>query len=161
MMEARYAMEAYGAGGDAVKALLALDGHVGASGSLELDIKGGCMRASVWYVLFLPPRSGLRRMLTLGGVVEVLVDELCRMSAHGRPDNLRLPMAVRTSLAALLRSPKAGTGRATALLTSLASFSVLPKGLGMSEERGEDILVVERYLSGLVGVEGSCNVYSK
>jgi hypothetical protein len=40
-------METYGAAGDAVKALLALDGHVGAVRSLELDIKGGCIRASV------------------------------------------------------------------------------------------------------------------
>ena len=48
---------------------------------------------------------------------------------------------IRTSLAALLKSPKAGTGRAKARLTSRVSFSVLPKGLGMSEERGEDIFV--------------------
>jgi hypothetical protein len=44
------AMETYGAAGDAVKALLALDGHVGAVGSLELDIKGSCIRASVCHV---------------------------------------------------------------------------------------------------------------
>jgi len=42
-----YAIETYGAAGDTVKALLALDGHVSAVGSLELDIKGGCIRASV------------------------------------------------------------------------------------------------------------------
>ena len=46
-----FAIETYGAGGDAVEALLALDGHVGAVGSLELDIKGGCIRASVCHVL--------------------------------------------------------------------------------------------------------------
>lgn len=45
-------MDAYGAGGDTVEALLALDGHVGAVGSLELDIKGGCMRASVSILCF-------------------------------------------------------------------------------------------------------------
>jgi hypothetical protein len=45
------AIETYGAAGDAVKALLALDGHVGAVRSLELDIKGGCIRASVCRVL--------------------------------------------------------------------------------------------------------------
>lgn len=45
------AIKTYGAAGDAVKALLALDGHVGAVRSLELDIKGGCIRASVCRVL--------------------------------------------------------------------------------------------------------------
>ena len=37
-------MRSYGAGGDTVEALLALDGHVGAVGSLELDVKGGCVQ---------------------------------------------------------------------------------------------------------------------
>jgi hypothetical protein len=49
-------MRTYGAGGDTVEALLALDGHVGAVGSLELDIKGGCVHASV-YPLFRPNPS--------------------------------------------------------------------------------------------------------
>lgn len=40
-----YAMRSYGAGGDTVEALLALDGHVGAVGSLELDVKGSCVRS--------------------------------------------------------------------------------------------------------------------
>lgn len=38
-------MRSYGAGGDTVEALLALDGHVGAVGSLELDVKGSCVRS--------------------------------------------------------------------------------------------------------------------
>jgi hypothetical protein len=46
-----FAIETYGAAGDAVKALLALDGHVGAVRSLELDIKGGCMGVSACRVL--------------------------------------------------------------------------------------------------------------
>lgn len=52
VMEVQYAMETYGAAGDAVEALLALDGDVGAVGSLQLDIKSGCMRASAYHVLF-------------------------------------------------------------------------------------------------------------
>ena len=69
-----FAIETYGAGGDAVEALLALDGHVGAVGSLELDIKGGCVQ-----IISMPSLVSClicRRMLTLGGVVEVLVDKL-------------------------------------------------------------------------------------
>lgn len=69
-------MEAYGAAGNAVEALLALDGHVGAVGSLELDIEGSCIHASVRHLLCSP--SICARMLTLGGVVEILVDELYR-----------------------------------------------------------------------------------
>ena len=74
-------MRSYGAGGDTVEALLALDGHVGAVGSLELDIKGGCFQRLVFHLLY-PGRLICRRMLTLGGVVEVLVDKLDWMSAH-------------------------------------------------------------------------------
>ena len=70
-----YAMRSYGAGGDTVEALLALDGHVGAVGSLELDIKGGCFQRLVFHLLY-PGCLICRRMLTLGGVVEVLVDKL-------------------------------------------------------------------------------------
>jgi hypothetical protein len=36
--------ETYGAGGGTLKGLLALDGDVGAIGSLELDVEGGCRR---------------------------------------------------------------------------------------------------------------------
>ena len=68
-------MISYGAGGDTVEALLALDGHVGAVGSLELDIKGGCFQRLVFHLLY-PGRLICRRMLTLGGVVEVLVNKL-------------------------------------------------------------------------------------
>ena len=68
-------MRPYGAGGDTVEALLALDGHVGAVGSLELDIKGGCFQRLVFHLLY-PGCLICRRMLTLGGVVEVLVDKL-------------------------------------------------------------------------------------
>jgi len=46
-----YAMRSYGAGGDTIEALLALDGHVGAVGSLELDVKGGCVQRSVYHLL--------------------------------------------------------------------------------------------------------------
>lgn len=75
-----YAIRSYGAGGDTIEALLALDGHVGAVGSLELDIKGGCVQ-----IISIPSLVSClrcRRMLTLGGVVEVLVDKLQLMSAH-------------------------------------------------------------------------------
>ena len=71
----------YGAGGDTVEALLALDGHIGAVGSLELDIKGGCVQRLAFHLLH-PNCLICRRMLTLGGVVEVLVDKLDKMSAH-------------------------------------------------------------------------------
>ena len=76
-----FAIETYGAGGDAVEALLALDGHVGAVGSLELDVKGGCVQRLVSHLLCSVCLI-CRRMLTLGGVVEVLVDKLDKMSAH-------------------------------------------------------------------------------
>jgi hypothetical protein len=46
-----YAIRSYGAGGDTIKALLALDGHVGAVGSLELDVKGGYVQRSVYHLL--------------------------------------------------------------------------------------------------------------
>lgn len=82
------AMESYGAGGDAVEALLALDGHVGAVGSLELDIKGSCI--PMISMSSLVPCSVRRRMLTLGGVVEVLVDKLEAMSAHDSMDRDRI-----------------------------------------------------------------------
>jgi hypothetical protein len=75
-----YATRTYGAGGDTIKALLALDGHVGAVGSLELDVKSSYIRASV-YRLFRPVPS-IGALLTLGGVVEVLVDKLALRSAH-------------------------------------------------------------------------------
>jgi hypothetical protein len=70
-----YAMGSYGAGGDTVEALLALDGHVGAVGSLELDVKGGCVQRLEFHLLCSVCLI-CRRMLTLGGVVEVLVDKL-------------------------------------------------------------------------------------
>ena len=77
-------MRPYGAGGDTVEALLALDGHVGAVGSLELDIKGGCFQRLVFHLLY-PGRLICRRMLTLGGVVEVLVDDLDRPNHQPQP----------------------------------------------------------------------------
>jgi hypothetical protein len=46
-----YAIRTYGAGGDTIEALLALDGYVGAVGSLELDVKGGCVQISVCHLL--------------------------------------------------------------------------------------------------------------
>ena len=82
--EVCYAIRSYGAGGNTIEALLALDGHVGAVGSLELDVKSGCVQ-----IISIPSLVSClicRRMLTLGGVVEVLVDELCRLSADGLPD---------------------------------------------------------------------------
>jgi hypothetical protein len=42
-----YAIRTHGAGGDTIEALLALDGHVGAVGSLELDIKSSYIHKSV------------------------------------------------------------------------------------------------------------------
>ena len=75
-----FATRSYGAGGDTIEALLALDGHVGAVGSLELDVKGGCIQRLVCHLLC--PDCSCRRMLTLGGVVEVLVDKLDGTSAR-------------------------------------------------------------------------------
>jgi hypothetical protein len=46
-MSVSFAIRTYGAGGDTIEALLALDGHVGAVGSLELDVKGGYNHQSV------------------------------------------------------------------------------------------------------------------
>lgn len=49
---------------------------------------------------------------------------------------------MRTSLAAFPRSPNAGTGRAKALLTSLTNFSVEPNGLGISELKGDAMMLI-------------------
>lgn len=60
-----------------------------------------------------------------------------------------VPSIQLTSLAALERSPKAGIGMATALLTSLANCSVEPKGLGISEEKDGVVMLANG--SGEVG----------
>lgn len=52
------AIRAYGAGGDTIEALLALDGHVGAVGGLELDVKGGCVQRLVYHLLCFVPSVG-------------------------------------------------------------------------------------------------------
>lgn len=52
------AIRSYGAGGDTIEALLALDGHVGAVRGLELDVKGGCVQRLVYHLLCLVPSVG-------------------------------------------------------------------------------------------------------
>lgn len=114
----------HGAAGDAVEALLALDGHVGAVGCLELDIEGRCSDElalrQVWKHVKLDGA-----LLTLAGVVEVFVDELsrCQHICLWRINLHRCSRRCRTSLALLPMSPNAGMGSETALTFS-AAFSV-------------------------------------
>ena len=77
-------METYGAAGDTVEALLALDGDVGAIGRLQLDIEGSCVTKSnaVSFYTLLSSFPRVRFQLTLTRVIKVLADELfIRLSA--------------------------------------------------------------------------------
>lgn len=71
----------YGASSGAVKALLALNGNVSTTWGLELYIESGCNALSV-EMFFFAIRSSFSTRRTLAGVVEILVDELCLLSAH-------------------------------------------------------------------------------
>lgn len=73
--------DTYGASSGAVEALLALNGNVSTTWGLELHIESGCNASSV-RLFFSAIRSSFGTRQTLAGVVEVLVDELCLLSAH-------------------------------------------------------------------------------
>lgn len=86
--------------GGTVEGLLALDGDVGAIGSLELDLKVGWV--ALLAGIFLRWTCGVRHASLC--VVEVLVDKLdACLSVHEAL--VGGSMAQLTSLAALLRSP--------------------------------------------------------
>lgn len=90
----------YRGSGGTVEGLLALDGDIGAIGSLELDLKVGWVALLVRFFL----RSTCEEQHASLGVVEVLVNELdACLSVSGAL--VAGSMAQLTSLAALLRSP--------------------------------------------------------